>query len=102
MLASSIWISGKPFATSRACSRNRLSVARTTFALWTMVTFLRPNLRAKSKAARAMRSEPFLVLILHDTAYSFAGSAPNGANAFDSLPRVSASSAGTGLNSTPA
>ena len=70
MLASSIWISGKSFATFFASSRKRPSVARTTFALWTIVTFLRPCFRANSKAARTIRSEPFFVLILQEMAYS--------------------------------
>jgi hypothetical protein len=44
------------------------SVARTTFALWTMVTFLRPCFCANSNAARMMRSEPLRVLILQEMA----------------------------------
>ena len=42
MLASSTAMSGNSLATSVAVSRNSPSVARTTLALWTMVTFLRP------------------------------------------------------------
>ena len=40
--ASSIAIPGNSLATFLASSRKRPSVARTTFALWTIVTFLRP------------------------------------------------------------
>ncbi len=49
-------------------------MARTTFALWTIVTFFRPCFRANSNAARTIRSEPFLVLILQEIAYSSLGS----------------------------
>ena len=41
-LASSIGISGNSFATFFASSRKSPSVARTTLALWTTVTFFRP------------------------------------------------------------
>ena len=70
MFASSTAISGKSAATFFASSKKRPSVARTTFALWTIVTFFRPNFRANSKAARTIRSEPFRVLILQEIANS--------------------------------
>ncbi len=77
-------------------------MARTTFALWTIVTFFRPNFRANSKAARTIRSEPFLVLILHETAYWSPGSSAKCANGLLRALSVVASASGTGENSTPA
>ena len=78
------------------------SVARTTFALCTTVTFLRLNLRAKSKAARTIRSEPLRVLTLQEIANSFPSSLEKGAKGLESEASVLESSFGTGLNSTPA
>ena len=49
-----------------------------------------------------MRSEPFFVLILHDTAYSFPGSAANGLKGGESSDSTSRSLSGTVWNSTPA
>ena len=43
-------ISGNSAATSRATFRNRPEVVLRMLALWTTVTFLRPVLRASSKA----------------------------------------------------
>ena len=102
MLASSTWISGKSLATFFASSRKRPSVARTTFALWTIVTFLRPCFRANSKAARTIRSEPLFVLILQEMAYSSLPRFAKWAKGLEREVSVTASSVGTGLNSTPA
>ena len=49
------------------------SVARTTLALWITVTFLRASVRANSKAARMMRSDPLRVMILLEIASSSRG-----------------------------
>ena len=100
--ASSIWMPGYAAATFRASSRKRPSVARTTLALCTTVTFVRPFCFAYSNAARTIRSEPRLVFTLQETAYASAGRSLNGANGLLVFASTADSSAGTGLNSTPA
>ncbi len=90
--ASSIWMPGKSFATFFASSRKRPSVARTTFALWTTVTFFRPCFLANSKAARTIRSDPFFVLTLHETAYWSPARFAKCAKGFESPVSVAASS----------
>ncbi len=49
-----------------------------------------------------MRSEPAFVLILQETAYSSGPRPAKAAKGGESRPSVSASSGGTGENSTPA
>ena len=49
-----------------------------------------------------MRSDPARVLILQEMAYWSSGTLAKGANGLASLPSTSASSFGTGANSTPA
>src|ERR1035437_1808424 len=100
--ASSQTISGNSLATFFASSKKRPSAARTTFALWTIVTFFRPNFRVYSKAARTMRDDPLRVFTLQEIAYSSLAQPAKGANGFESFARTSDSSFGTGENSTPA
>ena len=63
-IRSSNSMSGYSLATSRLTSRNRPSVYLRMFALWTDVTFLRPCLRAYSKAYLTIRRVPVIEIAL--------------------------------------